>query len=616
MTLMNTSDFFEITLEKLASGNLDIKSYLDIQQLLLNENKLFIAIELYNAWLRYNSNNPFNYVIFFNLGTLYQQLGLLEEAQKAYKQAIELNPNFFQARYNLALTFERQGKINDAINELLYINNNIDASSQENRQILILALNNLGRILEDQKNLIDAYHFLSKSLSLDGNQPEVIHHWVFLREKLCIWPIYPQMPNITQEMLESSTSALAMLAITDDPQIQLNTAKNFVLNKIPTNIQPIDIKAKLPYKHKRIRIGYCSSDFCLHPVAMLTVGILENHNKEEFEVFIYDWTTQPTSYLRERIIKAAEHYIPIHNLSDYDAAKLISEHEIDILIDLHGQTLGARPIIFAYRPAPIQITYLGLPATTGFPFIDYIIADNFLIPEEYKCFYSEKVLYMPEIYQVGDTKRVIQTKPSRESFGLPKDAFVYCCLNNNNKFTPKMLDVWANILHQTNNTVLWLLADNYWTQQNLIQEAIKRNIDINRLYFTYRSSPEQYLQKYMVADLFLDTFPFNAGTTANDALWMELPVITICGRAFAARMAATLLKSVGLEELICYSFEEYEKKAIHLSQNLQKYKEIKITLKQAKSTSPLFDEKKFVKNLELKLKELIEDLNKLSNSVI
>jgi predicted O-linked N-acetylglucosamine transferase (SPINDLY family) len=362
------------------------------------------------------------------------------------------------------------------------------------------------------------------------------------------------------------------------------------------------------YGHKKIRIGYCSSDFSLHPVSMLTVELFELHDRERFEIYGYCWSPEDGSALRQRVIAAMDHFTRIHQMGDAEAAERIRADEIDILIDLQGQTAGARANLLAYRPAPIQITYLGLPATTGLPSIDYVIADRFLIPESEVRHYSEKPLYMPDVYQVSDRKRVVGPKPTRESCGLPAQGFVFCSFNNSYKFTPEVFDVWMNILKRVPGSVFWLLADNLWAEDNLKLEAQARGVDLSRLVFAGRVSPENYLARYQVADLFLDSFPFNAGTTANDALWMGLPVLTCSGRSFASRMAGALLTAAGLPELITFNLPDYEEKAVWLATDLIECQRMALRLAEAQKGSPLFDTPLFVKNLELRFVGLVREL--------
>ncbi|HEY1608805.1 MAG TPA: acetylglucosamine transferase, partial [Paraburkholderia sp.] len=311
------------------------------------------------------------------------------------------------------------------------------------------------------------------------------------------------------------------------------------------------------------------------------------------------------SALRQRVVDAMDHYQRIDRMSDADVARLIREQEIDVLVDLQGQTFGARADILAARPAPVQITYLGLPATTGFPFIDYVIADEYLIPPQYAPYYSEKPLYMPDIYQVSDRKRVIDEAPSRESVGLPEQGFVFCSFNNNYKFTPRMFDVWMNILRRVPDSVLWLLSDNPWAEANLRKEAEQRGVDGQRLVFATRTWPGMFLARLGMADLFLDSFPFNAGTTANDALWAGLPLVTCSGRSFAARMAGALLTAAGLPELISTDLQDYEEKAVALAQAPQELQRLRGVLAEVKERGALFDTARFARNLEQRFKELV-----------
>jgi len=587
-------------------GTLDLTQLLGHMERLEAQGAAPLGIVLCQTWLRRNQT-PLNHFAHFNLGVMLFNQGDTQGAQDAYRQAIQLAPAFVQPRFNLGLTYERAGQIDAALAEWHWIDDNVMPDQSEHRPLLILALNNLGRLLENRKQYASAIAYLHKSLTLKPDQPDVLHHWIFLREKLCAWPVYLPVPGVDPEFMRQSTSALAMLSQSDDPEAQLQAARHYVESKVVANV-PV-LAPVQAYGHRKIRVGYCSSDFCIHPVAMLTAELFELHDRENFEVFGYCWTQAGDSPLRQRIIRAMDHFELIHNLSDEAAARLIREHEIDILIDLQGQTLGARANILSYRPAPIQITYLGLPATTGFPSIDYVIADRFLIPEEYARFYSEKPLYMPDIYQVSDRQRQNSAAPNRESCGLPAEGFVFCSFNNNYKFTPEVFDTWMNIMRRVPGSVLWLLSDNPWAEANLKAEAQARGLAPSRLIFGPRVSPEDYLARYAVADLFLDTFPFNAGTTANDALWMGLPVLTRTGRTFASRMAGALLTAAGLPELITYDLRSYEDKAVALANDPDHCQHLRQHLQQVRANGALFDTPRFTKNLEQSLKRLVAELS-------
>lgn len=563
-----------------------------------------LAAVLYQTWLRRNQTR-YNHFVHFNLGVALYREGDLPGAQASYRQAIELMPSFLQARLSLGLLHERQGEIDAAIADWQGVAAHAAPDYPEEKSLRIQALNHLGRVLEGVSRYQEALAFLDQSLALEPDQPDVIHHWVFLREKQCAWPVYAEVGQVSAEQMRRCTSALAMLSLSDDPQAQLDAARHYVEDKVTTDVPALAQGAA--YQHRKIRIGYCSSDFCLHPVSMLTAELFELHDREQFEVYGFCWSREDGSGLRQRVIKAMDHFIGIGGLSDEAAARLIREHEIDVLIDLHGQTFGARTNLLAYRPAPIQITYLGLPATTGFPFIDYVIADRFLIPEAFAQYYSEKPLYMKGVYQVSDRKRLSGPPPSRQSLGLPPRGFVFCSFNNNYKFNPEVFEVWMNLLHSVPGSVLWLLSDNPWAEANLRKEAEARGIFADRLLFATRAAPEQYLARYLAADLFLDTFPFNAGTTANDALWMGLPVLTCSGRSFASRMAGALLTAAGLPELVTSNLADYQRKAVALARSARQLLRIREQLKQVREQGVLFDTPRLVRDLEGQLKALVAE---------
>jgi predicted O-linked N-acetylglucosamine transferase (SPINDLY family) len=560
-----------------------------------------LAAVLYQTWLKRNRTTH-DHLVLFNLGVMLFSQNDMDGALEAYCRALQLAPGFLQPRFNLGLVYERLGHSDSAVAQWLRIESMANADEPEQRSMLILALNNLGRHYEDIGRYGEALAALTKSLRLQPQQPDAIHHWVFLRAKQCLWPVYEPLGLLDEATERAHTSALAMISLSEDPEAQLAAAQHYVKSKVNTQVKRL--APAHGYNHPKLRIAYCSSDFCAHPVAMLTVELLELHDREHFEIYAFDWSREDGSQLRQRIIEGVDHFERIHPLSDEAAARLIREREIDILIDLQGQTLGARANMLAYRPAPIQITYLGLPATTGLPFIDYVIADRFLIPEDAKGYYTEKPLYLPDIYQSSDRQRLVGRIPSREECGLPQDAFVFCAFNNNYKFTPAVFGAWMRILKQVEGSVLWLLEDNLWAKENLRREALAQGISQDRLIFASRVVPADYLARFAVADLFLDTFPFNAGTTANDALWMGLPLLTMSGKTFASRMAGALLTAAGLDELVTYDLSAYEAKAIHTAVVQGEIGRLKAKLAHEKEHGVVFDMPRFVRNLEAEYRRL------------
>lgn len=594
------------------NGQLDFSGLIGYASELESAGNWPLSAVLYQTWLS-RAQSPYAHAVYFNLGATLTNLGDLQGAEAAYTRSIALAPGFLHPRVNLGLLLERLGQLESAKNEWRWVVEN-GVRDEANCPLVVLAMNHMGRVLEGQKQFDEAEKHLTQSLLLNPKQPDVLHHWVFLRQKQCAWPVYRDIPGVTLEDMREATSALAMLSVSDDPAEQLIAAKNYVKAKLETDLPALTRKER--YLHKRVRIAYCSSDFCLHPVSLLTVQLLELHDRGRFEVFGFCWSPDDGSALRKRIISAMDHYVPIHNLTDESAARLIASHEIDVLIDLQGQTSGARPNILGYRPAPIQITYLGLPATTGLPNVDYVIADEFLIPRDSACFYTERPLYMPNVYQVSDQARKHGPVPTREACGLPDTGFVFCSFNNSYKYTPAVFDVWLALLHEVPESVLWLLADNPASESNLRDYARSNGIAQQRLVFATRVAPEQYLARYLLADLFLDTFPFNAGTTANDCLWMGCPLLTLSGRSFASRMAGALLTAAGLPELITYSVDDYKKKALELASQPGQCKSLRDRLQRVREQGVLFDTTRFARDLEQRLLFLIENLPSKQPSMI
>jgi predicted O-linked N-acetylglucosamine transferase (SPINDLY family) len=596
-------DGFSQALLQAWRGELALPALFSVATELIGRGQAPLAAVLYQTWLKRN-RTPHDHLAWFNYGVALFSENDLDGAVEAYSQALHLAPSFLQPRFNLGLTYERLGQSDAAVAQWLYIESHANPEDAEQRPLLLLALNNLGRHLEDRSRYAEATAFLTKSLRLQPLQPEVIHHWVFLRAKQCQWPVYEPMPGLDEATMREYTSALAMISLSEDPAQQLAAARQYVKQKVRLDV-PRLAPAK-PYGHRKLRIGYCSGDFCLHPVAMLTVELFELHDRERFEIYGFDWSREDGSPLRQRVINAMDHFERIHTLSDEQAARLIRQHEIDVLVDLQGQTLGARANMLAYRPAPIQLTWLGLPATTGLPFIDHVIADRFLIPESAQPFYSEKPLYLPDVYQVCDRQRKHSAPPTRASMGLPEEGFVFCAFNNNYKTTPEMFGTWMNILKRVPGSVLWTLADNPWAQANLQREAQVRGVDPSRLVFAPRAQPEDYLARYLLADLFLDSYPFNGGTTVNDALWMTLPVVTRTGQTFASRMAGALLTAAGLPQLITHDQAAYEEKAAALGLAPQECRRLRQHLMHERDHGVLFDTPRFTRNLEAALQRLAE----------
>ena len=405
---------------------------------------------------------------------------------------------------------------------------------------------------------------------------------------------------------EKATTPFSLLTMIDDPGIHKKSAEIYSNDKyLKSNIFP-----KIPHyhRHKKIRIGYFSPDFKNHPVAYLTAELYEIHDRQKFEIHAFSFGVEIKDKINIRIRNGVDHFHDVHAMSDRDIVKLARSLEIDIAIDLAGSTGMARTNIFAMSVAPIQVSYLGYNGTMGSSYMNYVIADHIVIPDNQKQYYSEKIVYLPNSYMPNDSKIKMSEKVFiREDFGLPKDGFVFCCFNNLYKISPSTFARWMRILSKVDGSVLWLSSGNNTAMNNLKKEAKKNGIDENRLIFAERVPlMEDHLSRIKLADLFLDTLPFNAHATASDALRMGLPVLTCKGKAFAGRVAASLLNAVELPEMITTTQEQYESVAVELANNPEKLKIIKEKLIDNLPTSPLFNTSLYVQHLEAAYSKMYE----------
>jgi len=465
------------------------------------------------------------------------------------------------------------------------------------------AINNQGRLLETLRRYPEAEACLVQSLGWQPRQPDVVQHYVHLRQKQCKWPTHQTVGEVTAHQLLTGTSLLAMMSASDDPALQLLAAQRFCYEKV-AKPPAVALHTRMPPRSGRIKIGYLSGDLHTHAVGLLTPELYELHDRSKFEVYAFCWTPESNTPQRRRILAAMDHHVRLSGVDDETAAKLIAQAGIDVLVDLQGLTSGARPGILGHRAAPVQVSYLGLPGTSALPGVDWILADRFVLPESELAYYSERPIYLPHCYQVSDRQREVADKPQRATYGLPEDAFVYCSFNNNFKFTPEMFRAWMRILKAVPASVLWLLADNDTARENMLAEADAAGVARERLVFAPRVSPAEYLARFQLADLVLDTFPYNAGTTASDALWMGVPIVTRAGRSYISRMAGSLLNAVGLPELVTDSLPDYEKLAVAIGRQPLRAASYKRYLAEHGRQSPLFDMPRLVRDIEAEFERL------------
>jgi predicted O-linked N-acetylglucosamine transferase (SPINDLY family) len=562
-----------------------------------------LAVALYQAWLEQDSG-PLRVVALYNMGSVLSTVQRHAEAQAAYEQALALKPDFLQARVNLGHQFENQGRLEEALATWREAADSTggEVMGADPLELRLHALRNMARLLEQEKRYPESEALMRRALSWRADQSDVLQHYVHIRQKQCAWPIYEPVGEVTLNQLLINTSLLAMLSYSDDPALQLLVAQRFVNEKVVKYSGPA-FHAAHP-RQGRVRIGYLSGDLRMHAVGFLTPELFELHDRSRFEIFAFCWSREDGSAQQARIRSAMDHVVPLQGLSDEAAARLIASHGIDVLVDLQGLTSGARPNILAYRPAPVQVGYLGLPATSALPGVDWIIADRYVMPPEYLPYCTERPIYLQHCYQSSDRQRPVGVTPTRAQAGLPEQGFVFCSFNNNHKYTETLFDAWMRILAAVPGSVLWLLADNDRARDNMLARAATHGIARERLCFAPRAAPPDYLARFQLADLVLDTFPYNAGTTANDCLWMGTPILTLSGRSYISRMAGSLLTAVGLPELATESLADYEKLAIQIGRQPARAQSYKRYLREFGRTSPLFDMPALVQDMESQFERL------------
>jgi protein O-GlcNAc transferase len=584
--------------------------------------RLAEAEQIYGQILK---TRPSHFESQFLLGVIYAQRGSHINAVRQFDVAVKLNPNSASVHNSRGVALGKLKRVAEALasfdraialqpdgaeahsnraNALRELDRPQEALASCDRAIALKpdyaeALNNRANVLLRLKRYEEAVGDLERVLRINPDFPYAKGVLLHTRMQLCDWRTFDaEIAAVTGDVGagKPGSAPFALLAESGAAFDQLLCAQAWVREKCPPAPAPLYKGER--YRHDRIRVAYVSADFGEHPTSYLLAGLIEEHDRSRFKIVGVSLGGAASSAMRSRVVAAFDEFLDAGRKDDREAAGLLRHLEIDIAVDLMGFTHDSRPGIFALRPAPVQINYLGFPATMGASYIDYIIADRCVIPAESAGRYSEKIAWLPDSFQANDAKRSMsETIPRRADVGLPGTGFVFCAFSNSYKITPTMFDVWMRLLSNVDGSVLWLLGS-ATVEQNLRREAEARGVSGERLIFASRVGYSDYLRRYQLADLFLDTAPFNAGATASDALWAGLPLITCSGEAFAGRMAASLLHALGLPQLATSSLQDYERLALALAHDRDAIASLTAKLAQNRATCALFDTDRFRRHLE------------------
>jgi len=537
---------------------------------------------------------PELFVAWNNRGSALRALQQHEAALASFERAVALNASHVNALANRAMALwdlRRLPEARAAADQAL----NVQPTHAE-------ALYTRANILRDLGRMAEALADYEQALAIQPAHLHALNGAAQTALALCDWAKAEALaPRLKQNAAAGPAliQPYVLLGYDDDPLLQRRCAENYVRRTVP----PRAALAGKRYGHDRIRLAYLSADFHQHPTSQLLVELFERHDRTRFEVTAVSFGPDDGSPMRARLKQAFDHFEDVRGRSDADVAQWLKARETDIAVDLNGHTHGARTGIFAHRPAPVQVNYLVYPGTMGAPFIDYILADRIVLPLDQQVFFSEKIIHLPYSYQANDATRALLPAPSRTEAGLPAEGFVFCSLNNGWKITRPVFEIWMRLLEQIEGSVLWLLDGAH--ADNLRREAAARGVKPSRLVFAPKLPPDQHLARHQLADLFLDTLPYNAHTSCSDALWAGLPVITCYGKAFPGRVAASLLKAIDLPELVTTRLGDYEAKALELAKNLALLAATKQKLLRNRRATPLYDSERFRQAIEAAYEKML-----------
>jgi predicted O-linked N-acetylglucosamine transferase (SPINDLY family) len=552
--------------------------------------KLGRAEEAELAYRRVLALKPDHAAALNNLGNLLAGRGDLAGARSAYEDALRIDPSHADAHYNLGNLHKRQGRIaeaNQAFERARAVRpDHADAAAEQ------------GKTLAIEGRLDAAIAAFDEALAVDPDHMAALAHKLFYQAHACDWSAFPAW-KAAGEHLDTAIQPFAALTFEDDAAAQLRRSRAWAAKTFPRAAQMLAGPPRpAPAADGRIRLGYFSADFHDHATLHLMNGLLREHDRSRFAVHAFSYGPEIDDAMRRRLVAQCDSFTDVRDLPDAEIVQFARAQNLDIAIDLKGYTQNGRVQLFAQRLAPVQIAYLGYPGSSGAPFIDYLVADRTVVPPGAEALYSETLIHLPHSYQPNDDQRAIAPSAgSRANHGLPEQGFVFACFNQSYKITPREFAIWMRLLGRVEGSVLWLLRSNPWAEAKLRLEAEKHGVSATRLVFADKAPSAEHLARHAHADLFLDTFAVNAHTTASDALWAGLPVLTLAGEQFAARVAASLLNAVGLADLVTESEEAYEALALELAARPERVAEFKARLAD-RAKSPLFDTVRYTRHLE------------------
>ncbi|HEX3850153.1 MAG TPA: hypothetical protein VHW01_04255 [Polyangiaceae bacterium] len=553
---------------------------------------------LYASWVEHNESHPLLYAVLFNYAVTLSDAEQLEASRQCLERAIALNADFIPAYINLGRIHERLGNVPGALSQWSAALTRMSAVTGTAITHKTTTLNQSARALEAGDQDEAAEQMLRHSLELDSSQREAVQHLIALRQRQCEWPAVLPSERVELAALIAGLSPLSAAALTDDPLLQLAIACHY--NKLDVG-DPTENPAKrapITAPSGRLRVGYLSSDLREHAVGYLMTEVFGLHDREKVEVFAYYCGPEAKDPLHQHFKSTADHFTSITSLDDAAAARRIADDGVQILVDLNGYTREARLKLVALRPAPVIVNWLGFPGTMASPYHHYLIADDFIVPESHELYYTEKVLRLPCYQPSLRGRSVAPHAPTRAEVGLPENATVFCCFNGVHKIHPFTFDRWLSILARVPGSVLWLLGSNDATNERLRSYAAQRGIAKERLVYAQKLTNPFHLARYALADIFLDTTPYGAHTTASDALWSGVPVLTLSGRSFASRVCGSLVRAAGIPELVCESADEFVERAVRYGNDRASLAPLRERLRAGRDSCTLFDIPSLVRHLE------------------